>query len=260
MKPRTLKLVADVMGMQTAIAEVRIQTFAKEPALSEWTGLVCPECSEKPEYQRAIYKCGHCGQSYSWWGKLKRVLKGTVEEVIMPRLLGKGEMAVAKLYKMDLVSFSKYVDATKNERGIIVKDEASAKNLFKLLVAMERLGQVMILRYNETKEEVVAVLTTSVSQRIILKEIIPLNLVQLKETLKVDMSKVTDKDVNEAKAFMGLIPEATEETLKVSDYRAGAVKVTPVEQEKVMELEAILKRATGKTKKDKKEVVVETKA
>jgi hypothetical protein len=261
MKPRTLKLVADVMSMQTVIAEVRVQTFAKEPELKDWTELVCPKCNTKPSYQGAIYKCPQCGESYSWWGKLKRVIQGTVEEVIMPKLLGSGEIAVANIYKMDLVTFSKYADATKQEKGLTVKDEASARNLFKLLVAMERLGQVMILRYEETIEEVVAVLTTSVSGRIILKEIIPVNLAEFKETLKVDMSKIAEKDVEEAKAFMGLIPEATEEQLKVNDYRVHSGKVAPVEQEKVVELEAILKRAVGnlpqKTEEKQQEVIAE---
>ena len=42
MKPRKLKLVADVMGMQTPIAEVHIRNFADEQQLNEWTELVCP--------------------------------------------------------------------------------------------------------------------------------------------------------------------------------------------------------------------------
>lgn len=258
MKPRTLKLVANVMGMQTAIAEVRVQNFAKEPELKDWTDLVCPKCNTKPSYQGAIYKCPKCGETFSWWGKLKRVIRDTVTEVVMPKLLGSGETATAAIYKMDLVTFSKYADATKQEKGVTVKDDASARNLFKLLVAMERLGQVMILRYNETTEEVVAVLTTSVSSRVILKEIIPVNLAELKETLKVDMSRVSEKDVEEAKAFMGLIPEAREEQLKVSDYRVNAVKVAPVEQEQVVDLEAILKRAVGSQPEKKQEVMVET--
>jgi len=75
--------------------------------------------------------------------------------VLMPRLLAKDEKAVAQLFKMDIVVFSKYVDATRAERGLLVKDTGSATNLFKLIVATERLGKVLIVRYNDTKEEVV---------------------------------------------------------------------------------------------------------
>lgn len=239
MKPRTLKIVADVMGMQTAIAVVKIQAFATEPELKQWTELVCPKCNKKPRYSGARYEC-ECGATYSWWGKLKRVLKGTVQEVLMPRLLGTGEKAVAKLYKMDITVFSKYVDATRAERGLIVKDASSATNLFKLIVATERLGKVLIVRYNDTKEEVVALLTKSVSNRIILKEIIPINLLQLRETLKMDMGAITEKDIEEAKGFMGIIPEATEQTLMVNDYRVGALNVTGITEEKVVALQSIM--------------------
>jgi len=242
MKQRTLKVVADVMGMQTSIAVLKIQAFATEPDLKEWTDLVCPKCGKVPKYSGANYNCG-CGESYSWWGKLKRVIKGTVTEVLMPRLLGSGEEAVAKLYKMDIATFSKYVDATKEERGVTVKDEASARNLFKLIVATEKLGNVLIVRYNDTTEEVVALLTQSVSRRVILKNIIPINLLELKETLKIDMSGITEKDIEEAKGFLHIIPEASEETLKINDYRVGALNVTPVSEEKVVELQTILAKA-----------------
>jgi hypothetical protein len=242
MKQRTLKVVADVMGMQTSIAVLKIQAFATEPELRQWTELVCPKCSNKPSYRKAVYEC-ECGQSYSWWGKLKRVLKGTVTEVLMPRLLGSGETAVAKMFKMDIATFSKYVDATKTEKGVTVKDEATATNLFKLIVATEKLGKVLIIRYNDTTEEVVALLTQSVSGRIIFKEIIPINLLQLKETLKMDMSAITQKDIEEAKGFLNIIPEATEQTLMVSDFRVGALNVTAVSEEKVVELKAILAKA-----------------
>jgi hypothetical protein len=242
MKQRTLKVVADVMGMQTSIAVLKIQAFATEPELREWTDLVCPKCNEKPKYSGATYEC-NCGAQYSWWGKLKRVLKGTVTEVLMPRLLGSDEEAVAKLYKMDIATFSKFVDATKEERGVTVKDESSATNLFKLIVATEKLGMVLIVRYNDTTEEVVALLTQSVSGRIIFKNIIPINLLQLKETLKLDMSAISQKDIEEAKGFLNIIPEASAETLKVNDYRVGALNVTGVSEEKVVELKAILAKA-----------------
>lgn len=239
MKPRTLKIVANVMGMETAIAVVKIQAFATEPELKDWTELVCPECKKKTKYSGARYEC-ECGETYSWWGKLLRVVKGTVKEVLMPRLLKKDEKAVAQLFKMDIVVFSKYVDATRAERGLVVKDTGSATNLFKLIVATERLGKVLIVRYNDTKEEVVALLTKSVSNRVILKEIIPINLLQLRETLMMDMSAITDKDVEEAKGFMGVIPEATEQTLMVNDYRVQGLNVTGITEEKVTQLQSIM--------------------
>lgn len=245
MKQRTLNVVADVMGMQTSIAVLKITSFATEPELRTWTELVCPKCNSKPKYHTASYECEECGATFSWWGKLKRVIKGTVIEVLMPKLVGSGEKATAKLYKMDIATFSKYVDATKGERGVTVKDDASAKNLFKLVVATEKLGYVLILRFNDTTEEVVTLLTQSISGRIILKEIIPINLLQLKETLRLDLSAISQQDIEEAKGFMNIIPEASEQTLKVSDYRVQQSEVTPITEEKVVELKAIMAKQVG---------------
>lgn len=255
MKQRTLEVVANVMGMTTKIAVLKIQSFATEPELKTWTDLVCPSCLEekkeavKPTYQGAGYRCEGCGFTASWWGKLARVLKGTTEKLEMPRLLGKNETSKATLYRMGIVEFSKYVDATRSERGITVKDDASARNLFKLIVAVEKLGQVLILRFNDTTEQVITLLTQSVSGRIILKEIIPINLLQLTETLRMDRSAIADKDIEEAKQFMNMIGEADEKTLKVDDYRAKQTteQVTPVTEEKVTELKAIIQKAKQKT-------------
>jgi hypothetical protein len=222
MKPRKLKLIAEVSGFPTAIAEVHIQNFASEAELKDWTDLVCPTCLEPTEYKGGGYECKKCNGSYSWWGKLLRVVKGTKTKVEMPRLLKEGEITVGKLYKMGREDFAKYCDATKAERGVIVSDQGSAHNLFKLLVATEKLDCVIITVYNDTTEQVVALLKVSASGRILLQEIIPANLVHMKDTLMLNRNEITEKDVTEAKAFVAqFIPEASEETLRVSDYRTA---------------------------------------
>ena len=44
----------------------------------------------------------------------------------------------------------------------------------------------------------------------------------MKETLRLNRDEITEKDVTEAKAFVAqFIPEASEETLQVSDYRTA---------------------------------------
>jgi len=246
MKPRKLKLVAKVMGMETPIAQVHIQNFANEAELKDWTDLVCPKCLEKPKYIGSKYEC--CGETYSWWGKLARVIKGTKEILHIPRLLKEKELAVGYLWKMSRENFAVYCDATKNERGVIVEqgDSGSAHNLFKMIVATERLNHVIIVTYKDTTEEVVALLKVSDSNRIMLKEIIPVNLAQMKETLMLDREVITEQDIKEAKAFLDqFIPEATEETLKVHDYRVAWAEghiVEPVvkEPERVQSLTAIM--------------------
>lgn len=141
--------------------------------------------------------------------------------------------------------FARYVDATKAEKGVTQVDSGSSHNLFKLLVASERAGYVIIVRYNDTTEEVVALLKVSASGRVILQEIIPKNLVQLKQTLMLDTSQISDQEVLEAKAFVEqFLPTATEKTLEVSDYRTMWVDqhiITPEQEEtRVVQIKEIM--------------------
>jgi len=106
---------------------------------------------------------------------------------------------------------------------------------------MRNLGKVILVHFNDTFEERVAILTTSLSNRIILKEIIPLNLLDQRETMKIDFTQVTDKDVAEAETFIKQLPKAEESLLYVHDYRINGVEA-PVSPQ-VLELEAIIKKA-----------------
>lgn len=241
MKPRKLRLVATVAGFQTAIAEVHIQNFASEPELKDWTELVCPTCMTPTKYHGAVYECETCHSSYSWWGKLLRVIKGTKQKVEMPRLLKEKEEAVGKLYKMKREDFAKYIDATKSEKGVSQVDAGSSHNLFKLLVASERAGYVIIVRYNDTTEEIVALLKVSVSGRVILQEIVPVNLVQLKQTLMLNTGEISETDVTEAQAFVEqFLPTASEDNLKVNDYRTAWVDSHIIEKPKEDEMRVVL--------------------
>lgn len=224
MKNRKLRLVATVAGFDTLIAEVKIQNFADEIDVKEWTELVCPVCGEKPEWHGG-YVCQKDNAQYNHWSKLSRVIKGTKTLLSTPRLLKDKEEAVAKLFYLSETDFAKkYVDSTRadnGEKGVILTDSASAKNLFKLLVAVEKLRYVIVAKWNDTTEEVVGLLTTSQSGRILIREIIPSNLVKVKDTLFIDRKAITKADVEEAKGFVQhFIPQATDETFAVKDYRA----------------------------------------
>jgi len=107
---------------------------------------------------------------------------------------------------------------------------------------MRNLSKVVLIRFNDTYEERVCVLTTSISNRIILKEIIPLNLAEIKETMRVSLENVTPQEVNEAEQFVKMLPPATEDLLSVNDYRVKGIgkKVSP----RVLELEQIIARVS----------------
>jgi len=268
MRPRKLKIVVRVSGMEMPVASVRIQKFAD--ILQPETDLLCPKCKQKPKWHGGYdcTCCPKCGEPmerhvtneqgevnwkcpvdgwqepshFNHWSQLLRVNKATGEPIVKTKFTEAGKDVVADAFIMDLKEFSNVADATLNEYGVVVTDETSARNLWKLLIATKNLGKVVFIRYLDTYEERIALLTTSISNRIILKEIIPMNLAQFKETMRVNFSEVTEKDVAEAEQFVKMLPTATENLLNVSDYRTKGINVKPITP-KVLELEAILHKA-----------------
>jgi len=237
-----VNIAVSVSGFEMPVATVHIQKFAD--ILEPETELICPNCGKKPSYKGG-YDC-ECGSHFGHWSQLKRVVKGSGEEIVKQRLANDGQVT-ARAYVMNMEEFAKYVDATACEYGVVVKDENSAKNLRKLLIATKNLDKVILIRYNDTFEERVAVLTTSLSERIILKELIPLNLADIRETMKVNLKEIAPQDLAEAEQFIKMLPPAKEELLNVDDYRTRGVskeKVSP----KVLQLEAVLVKAKAKEK------------
>jgi hypothetical protein len=72
--------------------------------------------------------------------------------------------------------------------------------------------------------------------------LIPLNLQDIEETMRVDLKEVTPQDIEEAEAFVKMLPPAREELLNVSDYRTLGIGERKVPA-KVIELEQIISRA-----------------
>ena len=242
MRPRILKIAVRISGMEMPIASVKIEKFAD--VIEPETELLCPKCKQKPIWNGG-YDC-QCGEHYTHWSRLLRVVKATGEPITKTKFTNEKEDVVADAFIMDSKQFSEIVDATLTEYGVVVSDETSARNLKKLLVATKNLGKVVLIKYLDTFEERIAILTTSISQRIILKEIIPLNLADIKETMRIDLSNVSEQDLAEAEQFVKLLPLAKEDLLYVSDYRTKGI-LTPKVTPKVIELEAILSKM-GKEK------------
>jgi hypothetical protein len=220
------------------LATVTIQNFTK--FLEPETELICPACNAKPSWQ-GKYVCS-CGKEYTHWSQLKRVVKGTGQEIVKQKFTSDKVPVMAQAYVMTLEEFAKYVDATYQEYGVTVKDETSARNLRKLLIATKNLGKVVLIRFKDTYEERIAILTVSLSSRIILRELIPLNLQDIKETMMADLKDVSPQELEEAEAFVKMLPPAKEELLNVSDYRTIGI-AEKKESPKVIELEEIISRA-----------------
>lgn len=239
MRPRILKIAVRISGMEMPIAAVKIKPFAD--VLEAETDLLCPKCKQKPKWNGG-YDCS-CGEHYGHWSQLERVVRATGEPVIKTKFTNDKEDVVADAFIMDMTEFSKIVDATLKDYGITANDETSARNLKKLLIATKYLNKVVLVRYLDTYEERVTILTTSVSNRIILKEIIPQNLAEIEETMHIDLSTVSQQDLAEAEQFVKLLPPARPELLNISDYRIKGIGISK-EAPKVIELEAILQQAS----------------
>jgi len=236
-----MKLGISIMGMaRMPLATVTVQPFAGEADWKHGTELVCPQCGVKPHWIGG-YNCD-CGFKTSTWQGLKRILSSTKEAIVKTRLIAEKEEIIADLFTMPIEEFSNYVDATRTEYGVSVKDETSAKNLKKLIIATEKLGKVILVRYNDTYEQVIGILTLSLSNRVIIKDIIPLNLAEIKETLTVNVAEVTPQELAEAEQLIQMLPKALPEHFEVEDYRTKYMTEKPV-SEKVIALEAIIQKA-----------------
>ena len=269
MKARKLLIQATAMGMSMNLITLKIGNPAKERELSSYTELVCPKDNKKPDYVPSGYRCG-CGFTATTWQSLKRVLKGTTTPLDMPTLTkGNGEVEVAKMYRMTVEAFAKiadFVDPKDGDHPVTTEDDASTMNLYRVLVAQQTLNEVVILKWNDTKEEIIALLTTTLSGKIVIRKIIPPNLVIVGDSLMLDKTKLTAKDIEEAKQFMKQIAEVDEKALEVTDYRAKQLTVAPPEKQKVISISNIMAKALGrkeivdKTNKTELLVTVQTKS
>ena len=243
MRRRKLSLVATLGGFPMRLGEVGIEDFAKVREAD--TTLVCPDCGAKPSWL-GQYTCS-CGKTYNHWSKLKRIVTATREVVEQVKLTVAGEPSQAIVFVMRAEEFSKrYADAILKEHGITAEDTTTAKNVQKLLIAVERLGMVVIVRFKDTYEERICLLSVNQSNRAVLREIIPMNLAKITETLRVDMDAVTEQDITEAQQLIKMLKQADEEVFIVHDHRTIGLEAIPLESPKVQTLQEILAQVAPK--------------
>jgi len=229
--------MATLQGTQYPVGSFKIVSLAGKYDYTKATKLVCPKCSVDTEYLNP-YHCPQCGENFSSWMKLKRVDKITGEELPKPRLLPEKTTAQAQVYHMSAEEFAqKYLDITADDKGIEPLDANSVLQLQLLLVLAERMQQVIVLRWNDTYQINVAVLTLSPSNRVVLKEIIPRPLVIPKPTFTVDPESVSEQHLSLAKILMDNIPEVTDEVMTVDDFRTHGVQTDYTEAEAEMKAE-----------------------
>ena len=261
MKGRKLVLRVNAMGMTINVATVRIGNAASEAELKTWTDLVCPNDNRKPHYTPAMYEC-ECGFKATTWQKLKRVLKNTTKILEMPRLTQKDVDVIADMYQIPMKKFidigaADCIDPRNAERPVLCDDPASIQSLRKILIAQESGQSQIILRWNDTTEQIIALLALTPSGRIVVRQLIPKNLVRgLEGGIRMDKSQISQDDIEQVKMFLKQFPLATEKTFEVSDYRvkqfAAIGKETPSADSMVVAMEKMLAKVGITSKVDEK--------
>lgn len=259
MAHQKLRLVSKIFGMENELGTVKVEILARDlwEEGSKLRTRKCPKCSATKENMKysQLYKCDGvfgknpetgealpCGESYSHWSQMPEIIKATGAVVEKERLLQPKEQAKAYVYRFSASEYAKKVAATSQERGLTTDNEQAAKNLKKLLVAQQMLGYVIVLKWKDTYTEEIGILTTNEDGTVVLKQLIPDNLVEINaDVLKATKDGISTEEIEEAKQFLKVLPEATAETFKVSDYRTTALPEAPTVNVKVQTLEDILK-------------------
>lgn len=252
MQNRKISVVISVGGFTMPLGTFKIVSYAGKYSYTSKTDLVCPTCEQEPDKQEQ-YHCPRCDEFYSSWYKLKRVSKATGEEVPKPVLHDSKDPPQATIHKMDVSDFQqKYSDATESEKGIEPQDAMSTQNLQNLLVAVERLNKVVVLKWKEKYQENVAILRLSPSNRVVLQEVIPEPIAQIKSTMTVNMDTVTEQQIEMAQQLINQIPEVTDEVMTVSDYRTFGLSEDDIKDKpsaQVQDITAILQQMEEATAK-----------
>jgi len=270
MRSRVLELYVKNGFMRMPLGKVKIQKLADY--IEQPSKRVCPACHLKPQYHGSFYTCTCCPKcgkplqkvvdvdpattrervswkcdvdgfqevpKYSTWQDLDCVLPNG-DPIVKTKLpVGDDGYSEADVKIMELTEFIKHVDSTVTDYGVTIDNKQTAENIKKLLIAVRVLGKVILLHFNDTFEERIGILTTSISNRIIIKEIIPSNIARVAETVKIDVANITEKDIAEANAFVSTLPKATEEDLTVKDYRTIGLDQMDL-SEKVTELNSLI--------------------
>jgi len=246
-RPRRIRLTASLGPFQyIPMGEFKVMDYARNlyEKASEGGATVrlCPRCGGKPEWQGG-YRCPPpCGAEYKHWSQLKWAL-GNGVEIVRQRLIPPKEVPQASIHFLPREEYSKnHVSAVEHQYGIIPEDEKAAKNLRLLLVAVSEMGHVIILRFPDNDVWRVCSLTVGEDARVVLNELVPTNLLEVEETLRMDISGIRPELVEQAKALLANIPRADETVFQVDDYRAQVAGAEPAKAApaKTRDLEEIL--------------------
>jgi len=187
---------------------------------------VCPKCQTVPERVKhdVEYRCPKCGAEFKGWYQLQRAYKAGEKLIpLPPRKTTKTEKASLKL--LDLAEVRGLI--TRSEYAIIPAGEQEKKNLQKLGNMLRKFNKVALFKvcFRKGAEEHLMYVTVADDGMIMVREIIPLNLVEpLPYGVVFCSDEVDEKEVEE---LMNAMPKATEEDLCIKDEVIEALAQAP---------------------------------
>ncbi|NIP66650.1 hypothetical protein GWM83_00685 [Candidatus Bathyarchaeota archaeon] len=200
----------------------------------------CPDCHVPVERAENEYRCPQCGTQFKSWYQLERSVK--VGEDLKPlptRDTEKTERASLKL--LDLSEVRGLV--TKAEYAIVPEDEEGEENLQKLGNMLREYGKVAIFKlcFMKRGRNHVMYLTVSDDGMIMVREIVPLNLVEPLPHGVVFCSPEVDEE--EIEELMHAMPQADSEDLSVTDDVIEALVETSQNKDLAKALKKVMIKA-----------------
>lgn len=233
------ELGISVMGFESlSLGEFRLQKLG---ARRIETVRTCPSCHVPVERVKYTYECPECGREFQSWTQLERSVKTSEGFQALPtRDTAKTERVNLKL--LDLSEVRGLV--TKAEYAIVPEDEKGEENLQKLGNMLREYGKVAVFKicFMERGKKHVMYLTVSDDTMIMVREIVPLNLVEpLPHGVVFCSPEVDEEEIDE---LMHAMPEAEEEDLSATDNVIKALAKLPENEDLAKALKKVMIRSS----------------
>lgn len=235
------ELTVSVAGLKgLSLGEFKLEKLEEKQIKTVRT---CPDCHVPVERikHEAQYKCPQCGGKFGSWYQLDRSVKTSEGlEPLPTRDTVKTEKANLKL--LDLSEVRGLV--TKAEYAILPEDEKGEENLQKLGNMLRKYGKVALFKicFRKRGKNHIMYLTVADDNMIMVREIVPLNLVKpLPYGVVFCSSQVNQKEIEE---LMNAIPKADKEDLSATDNIIEALAQQPENRDLTKKLKKVMIKAS----------------
>lgn len=227
-----------VMGFKSlSLGKFRLEKLGRKKIETVRT---CPDCHVAVEHIEHEYVCPQCGTKFKSWYELDRSIKTSEGLKALPtRDTVKTERVELKLLALSEVRGL----VTSAEYAIVPEDEEGEENLQKLGNMLKKFGKVAVFKicFMKRGRKHIMYLTVSDDSMIVVREIVPLNLVEPLPHGVVFCSPEVDEEKIEE--LMSAMPKADKEDLSVVDNVIKALSELPENKDLAKALKKVMVRA-----------------